>query len=173
MVNANRDFLKKANTVILRSPVSYMKITLHPSECADGMWLFRNDKDAPFVLAVDCKSRQIGKPTRDRLVASEGALDDLPGQGSQAVHFLNVATAAAAWPADEVQDGSMLDALRCGNFLYLYLSTQTESTFAVGSNILHLGRADSECFLSFFKTYYTLHRSEESGSLRMSATSKP
>ena len=75
------------------------------------------------------------------------------------MHFLNVTKEAAAWQEDKVKEGSMLDALRRGNFLYVYLSTQTNSTFGVGDHILHMGRADSESFLSFFKSYYMLHRS--------------
>jgi hypothetical protein len=79
-----------------------------------------------------------------------------------ALHFLNMAKEATAWPVKDVQAGSMLDAMRTGNFLYVYLSTQAESTFGVGDHILHMGRADSERFLSFFKSYYMLHRSSSS-----------
>ena len=117
-----------------------------------------------FVLAVDCKSKQIREsaPSHSDSDQSTFTFANLPGRGSQALHFQAVSEAAQAWPVSDVQAGSMLDALRKGNFLYVYLSTQTESTFGVGDHVLHMGRADSERFLSFFKSYYMLHRSSSS-----------
>lgn len=153
-----RDFLEAANSAILEPDDSYMKLNVDPRECVDGMWILRRRGRDPFILAVDCKSRQIDKPTRHRSTKNTHLADDLPGRGSQAQHFLNVVKEAQAWSASEVQNGSMLDAMRRGNFLYVYLSTQADSTFAVGDHILHLGSADSERFLSFFKSYYLLHR---------------
>jgi hypothetical protein len=153
--------LEDANATQLTPDVSFISISLDPSECADGMWIIRDKDSNPFVLAVDCKSRQIGRSISTKFSSSESgaAMNDLPGRGSQALHFLNMAKDATAWPVSDVQAGSMLDALRKGRFLYVYLSTQAESTFGVGDHILHMGRADSERFLSFFKSYYMLHRS--------------
>jgi hypothetical protein len=160
----SQDFLQTASTVVLKNDVSFMKVILHPGECADGMWIIRDKDSNPFVLAVDCKSRQIGRSISTKSSSSESgaAMNDLPGRGSRALHFLNMAKDATAWPVKDVQAGSMLDALREGRFLYVYVSTQAESTFGVGDHILHMGRADSERFLSFFKSYYMLHRSSSS-----------
>ena len=54
-----------AGSAVLDPGESYMKINVDPKECVDGMWMIRRGSD-PFVLAVNCKSRQIDKPVRKR-----------------------------------------------------------------------------------------------------------
>ena len=160
---AARLFLEKANMVELTPGVSFVSLSLDPGECADGMWLFRDRSGNVFVLAVDCKSKMIGESppsqSNPETEPSPYTFANLPGQGSQAQRFLDVVSAAKAWPVGDVRDGSMLDALRKGRFLYTYVSTLSEATFAVGEHVLHMGRVDSERFLSFFSAYYSLHRS--------------
>ena len=160
---ATRLFLEKANMVELTPGFSFVSLSLDPGECADGMWLFRDQSSNVFVLAMDCKSKMIGESASSQsnpeTEPSPYTFINLPGRGSQAQHFLNVVSVAKTWREADVRDGSMLDALRKGRFLYTYVNTLSEATFAVGEHVLHMGRVDSERFLSFFSAYYSLHRS--------------
>ena len=53
----------------------------------------------------------------------------------------------------------MLDALREGNYLYIYVNTnESASSFSVGDHVMQLGEIDSKRFLSFLHDSYRLVR---------------
>ena len=167
---------------------AYIELQLNPFECADGGWLFRsresNDssEESVFALFVDCKSAQEQEQEQEE---EEGnvvaAVPDawapkvmctgrkefhaglLPGKGEQAKRLLNMASAVRDGrdrdqDRDIIQKGSLADALAQGNFLYVYLNTGREASFGVDGHILHMGRKDTEWFLSIFKELYSVYR---------------
>ena len=64
---------------------------------------------------------------------------------------------------DEVVENSLLDTIRSGRVLYVYLDTGGDS-YGVGDSILHMGEKDSTAFLSFFNDFYRLHRASSTSS---------
>lgn len=157
--NSSQDFLSAAN-LVTQEQGSFVHIKLHPNECADGLWMFPKSRDSiPFLLAVDCTSRHFDSTSAQDTADTGHSFYELPGQGSQALRFFNLVKEAMAWPVADVRDGSMLDALRSGNFLYVYINPKANSTVAVGDHILHMGQEDSSRFLSFFNSYFCLYKS--------------
>ena len=155
-----------------------MELQLNRYECADGGWLFRTQPsegqdEEPFALFVDCKSAanrtalpkvEAASALADNFVSENGSVglqSFLPGKGKQAKHLLNIASAVQNCRDRDrncITKGSLADALAQGNFLYVYLNTGSEKTFGVENHILHLGRNETEKFLSFFKELYALYR---------------
>ena len=67
--------------------------------------------------------------------------------------------AAQALAESAVVKDSLLEAIRDGRVLYLYLNAdEQKETYAVGDSILHMGGAESTAFLSCFYNLYRMNR---------------
>ena len=175
--NNKKAFLDKANDIIFdhESSVSGLHIELHKQECADGCWLLptgRNPEDV-IALFIDCKSGAIpddeaSANAGDTVISSAIGHNDWgdllprrkgeePGRGAR--HLLKLADLANEREASTVHPGSLLDALRRGRFVYVYLRAQEgQTTFGVGDHVLQVGCSDMQTFLSFFLDLYKLVR---------------
>lgn len=125
----------------------------------------------PFAIFIDVKSgTQYPSRGSDTEVAAEMRKDantkqgcfelaDLPKNGCRAEHMRTIANAAKKWDPAKVAKGSMLEALREDDYLYVYVSTrQSAPSFTVGHQVMQLGEADSKHFLSFLLDAYRLVR---------------
>ena len=84
---------------------------------------------------------------------------DLPKNGKQALHLLGIAKRAKKLKPASVAKGSLVEALREGNYLYIYVNTtDSASSFAVDDHVMQLGGTDSKCLLSFLLDSYRLVR---------------
>eukprot|EP01031_Cornospumella_fuschlensis_P026292 gene26292-31761_t len=174
--NSKRAFLDKANNIIIDHESSAecgLHIELHKQECADGCWLLptgRNPEDV-IALFIDCKS---GANPNDEADANADAVTsswtkrygwgDLPSRegeepGRGARHLLKLADLATERNASSVHPGSLLDTLRRGRFVYVYLRAQEgQTTFGIGDHVLQVGCSDMQTFLSFFLDLHKLVR---------------
>jgi hypothetical protein len=155
-------FLKQANNSILDDGHSFLRLQLdNKQKCADGGWLLRTWKnDEVFAIFLNGKSSHhhtaIEDASSNNNTARVQDMSSLPKNGSQAQHLLNLAEACKTM--ENITKNSLAEALSKGNFLYIYVNTDTKRcSFSVGSNILHMGGADSHRFLSFFSEYFVLH----------------
>jgi len=133
--------------------------------------------DKPFAVFIDAKSgRQYRSEATDTKIVSGTGLPisaevnmnslirdfdftDLPKNGKQALHLLDIAKMSKKWTPSTVKKGSMLDALREDNYVYIYINTaKSTSSFAVGDHVMQLGEIDSKRFLSFLLDSYRLVR---------------
>ena len=157
---AKFQFLDAANRVIFAPGVAYIQVQLDRGECADCAWLLRMEDGNTFLLFIDCKSKQV----KSLAPAAPAAPEEHPQQGEQAIHFLSlINTALTMFRDDEVVENSLLDTIRSGRVLYVYLDTGGD-TYGVGDSILHMGEEDSTAFLSFFNDFYRLHRASSTSS---------
>eukprot|EP01031_Cornospumella_fuschlensis_P028113 gene28113-33946_t len=181
--NKKKAFLDKANDIIFdhESSVSGLHIELHKQECADGCWLLptgRNPEDV-IALFIDCKSGAIPDDEADAKADSvtssstkQYGWGDLPSRkgeepGRGARHLLKLADLAKDREASSVHAGSLLDALRRGRFVYVYLRAQEgQTTFGVGDHVLQVGWRDMQTFLSFYLDLYKLVRTTCSGAMK-------
>jgi hypothetical protein len=147
-------------------------------ECFDYGLLFSSGIEGkPFALFIDAKSgRQRRSEVTDTNIVSETGLPisvnvnmnslqgdfdfaDLPKNGKQALHLLDIAKKAKKLDPAKVTKGSMLEALREDNYLYIYVNTtESASSFAVGDQVMQLGETDSKRLLSFLLDSYRLVR---------------
>jgi len=73
--------------------------------------------------------------------------------------MLEIASEAKTWDQSTVQNGSLLEALREDNFLYIYVNTaEGVPSFAVGDHVMQLGEMHSKRLLSFMLDSYRLVR---------------
>jgi hypothetical protein len=148
-------------------------------ECFDYGFIFSSGIDGkPFAVFIDAKSGlQNRSEVTDTQIVSENILSiseddvnmnsfqgdfnltDLPKKGKQALHLLNISNMSKDWAPASVKKGSMLEALRSDNYLYIYINTaKSTSSFAVGDHVMQLGEIDSKRFLSFLLDSYRLVR---------------
>jgi hypothetical protein len=147
-------------------------------ECFDYGLLFSSGIEGkPFALFIDAKSgRQRRSEVTDTNIVSDTGLlisvnvnmnsrqgdfdfADLPNNGKQALHLLDIAKKAKKLDPAKVTKGSMLEALREDNYLYIYVNTtESVSSFAVGDQVMQLGETDSKRLLSFLLDSYRLVR---------------
>ena len=147
-------------------------------ECFDYGFMFSSGIDGkPFAVFIDAKSgRQYRSEATDTKIVSGTGLPisaevnmnppkrdfkfaDFSKNGKQALHLLDIAKVSKEWDPATVKKGSMLDALREGNYLYIYVNTnESASSFAVGDHVMQLGEIDSKRFLSFLYDSYRLVR---------------
>jgi hypothetical protein len=147
-------------------------------ECFDHGYLISSGIDGkPFAIFVDEKSgREHRSEATDTNIVSETGLpisldinmisphkdfgfNDLPKNGKQALHLLNIAKRAKKWDSANVTKGSMLEALREDNYLYIYVNTTANAlSFAVNDNVMQLGETNSKRLLSFLLDSYRLVR---------------
>ena len=147
-------------------------------ECFDYGLLFSSGIDGkPFAVFIDAKSgRQRRSEFTDTKIVSETGLPisvdvnmnsfqgdfdfaDLPKNGKQALHLLNIANTAKKWDPAKVTKGSMLEALQEDSYLYIYVNTtESASSFAVNDHVMQLGETDSKRLLSFLLDSYRLVR---------------
>lgn len=149
------------NEAVLSGLVSFMKLNLHADECADSAWLLRTATGECLSVFIDLKSAMakeadvVGEATIPKEFSTYEH-SSLPRNGEQASHFLAVVEIVKT--RDLVGADSLLGALQRGKFLYVYINTANIPSYCVGDHILHIGKQDSERFLSFFRQYYVLHR---------------
>jgi hypothetical protein len=87
-------------------------------------------------------------------------ISDLPKNGKQALHLLKIASEAKKLDPASVRKGSLVEALREDNYLYIYVNTtQSAPSFAVDDHVMQVGEADSKRLLSFLLDSYRLVRS--------------
>lgn len=91
---------------------------------------------------------------------------DLPKSGRQADQLLRIIETAKNITLfdSEVESNSLLEALRKGRVVKVYLNTGSDETFGIGEYVLHMGRFESANFLSFLNEIYSLHRASSSDS---------
>ena len=149
------------------------------SECFDyGVTLSLEASGKPFAIFMEAKSgRQYPSEAVCTSITSEAGLSgsgsvganasqggfgfpDLPNGGKHARHLLeNITDIAKTCDLTKIAKGSMLEALREGNFLYIYVNTSKSApSFAVGDHVMQLGEADSKHLLSFLLDSYRLVR---------------
>jgi len=176
--NMNR-FLSDANKAPFKKGDILELKPAPEKECFDYGFIFSSGIDGkPFAVFIDAKSgRQNRSEVTDTQIVSETSLSiseddvnmnsfqgdfdltDLPKKGKQALHLLNISNMSKKWAPATVKKGSMLEALRSDNYLYIYINTtKSASSFAVGDHIMQLGEIDSKRFLSFFLDSYRLVR---------------
>ena len=176
--NMNR-FLSDANKAPFKKGDILELKPAPDKECFDYGFIFSSGIDGkPFAVFIDAESgRQYRSEVTDTQIVSEtnlpiseddvnmnsfqGDFDltDLPKKGKQALHLLNISNMSKKWAPATVKKGSMLEALRSDNYLYIYINTtKSASSFAVGDHIMQLGEIDSKRFLSFFLDSYRLVR---------------
>ena len=171
LLDANKAPFKKGDILELKPAPE--------KECFDYGFIFSSGIDGkPFAVFIDAKSgRQNRSEVTDTQIVSETSLSiseddvnmnsfqgdfdltDLPKKGKQALHLLNISNMSKDWAPATVKKGSMLEALRSDNYLYIYINTtKSASSFAVGDHIMQLGEIDSKRFLSFLLDSYRLAR---------------
>eukprot|EP01042_Synura_sphagnicola_P003777 gene3777-4709_t len=85
-------------------------------------------------------------------------VDDLQSEQARRFETL-IAAARERDKASKFKEGSLLEALVDGRYLFVYLVTSVGSqSFAVGDNTVVLQGVDANCYLSFFYDFYRLLR---------------
>jgi hypothetical protein len=91
--------------------------------------------------------------------ALQPSMSELPKGGAQAQHVMDLADLARQIPAADVVPGSVLECLRTGSFVYIYVNTtEGSSSFAVNDYVMQLGEQQAVASLSFFTPLYRLVR---------------
>lgn len=172
--NISGAFLSSLNEAKLGDQDAYMELNLNDKDFVDGAWMLRMDKTGePFILFMECKYPVLnsvasgierkGIPFK-RGLSEEQLMQLLPGNGQQAQRMLEVEKAVKQMAS--VEHGSAADAIRKGNYLFVYLSTGASPTFGVGEHILRLGDEDSNRFLICFRDLCRMHRMVSEGAKR-------
>jgi hypothetical protein len=159
-------FLTAANEIVLGEDDSCAFVSLHKKEFADVALLLRSpttsNQNNTFLLILECKSAKISMSEPQKSRCDKYTFSDLPSKGSQAKHLASLVKDANLMDDKLVTPGSVLDALKKGNYLYVYMSTKSDESFSVGNNVLVMGKDDCFNYLSFFKPLYELMRSGSS-----------
>ena len=106
-------------------------------ECFEYGLLFSSGFDGePFTLFIDVKSgiqyanEEIMADTGSSVDANtnQGGFDfsDLPKDGKQALHMRDISDRAKTWDPAKVAKGSLLEALRSDNYLYIYVNIRCQ-----------------------------------------------
>ena len=170
-------FLSDANMPPSISGEIFELFPVPDKECFDYGLLFSSGIDGkPFAIFMDAKSgRQFLSENTVTRITSEANLSesvdvntapllhkisDLPKNGKQALHLLQIASEAKKLDPASVRKGSLVEALREDNYLYIYVNTtQSAPSFAVDDHVMQVGEADSKRLLSFLLDSYRLVRS--------------
>jgi hypothetical protein len=158
-----KNFLSQANSTF---SIDDDILTLSPDikECFDYGLMFytkRSRCSTPFAIFIDTKS---GNPagtgannTHLTKTQSVFTINDLPKNGKQALHLMDIANRATHMK--NINNRSMLEALRRGSYLYIYVnSTIGAPSYAVNDHVIQLGERDTKSLLSFFADSYRLVR---------------
>ena len=158
-----KKFLSQANSTF---SIDDEILTLSPDtkECFDyGLMFYTKGLrcSTPFAIFIDTKS---GNPagtgannTHLTKTQSVFTINDLPKNGKQALHLMDIANRSTQMK--EVNNRSLLEALRRGSYLYIYVnSTIGAPSYAVNDHVIQLGERDTKSLLSFFADSYRLVR---------------
>jgi hypothetical protein len=147
-------FLSDSNIMSIKRDSVAELVPIPDEECFDYGLLFSFFLYDGQALAVFFKV----EPDADVMPSAKErgfAYTDLPENGKHALHMRDIADMAKKWDAEKVASGSLLEALRADNYVYIYINTAKSSpSFVVGNEVLHLGEADSMNILSFVQEAY-------------------
>jgi hypothetical protein len=164
-----KNFLSDANiSPEISGDIMELKPAADKESFDNGIMLTSGKDGKSIVVVIEIKSgRQLPYATTD-ISGNESVsfcenkkynFDDLPKNGKQALHFLNIVNEAKKLDASTVKSGSLLEALREGNFVYIYVTTaENAPSFAVGDHVMQLGETHSKRLLSFLVDSYRLVR---------------
>jgi hypothetical protein len=161
----SQNFLSDVN-VIPGGEGDVIEIIPSRGECFDyGFMVYSKVNLKPFAVFIDTKS---GKEypekvnntcidsTSSKLIQSKNNdkikfdIIDLPNSGKRAIHLLNT-TNSSSLSEINVVDGSLLQALKNKDFIYIYVNTTRGSlSFGVEYDEMQLGEVESNRVLSFF-----------------------
>ena len=129
------------------------------SECFDyGLLLYTAEDSVPFAVFIDAKSGDPSKVPKQQFKNS-CTMEGLPAKGQQAQYLINIANKTRNSNETNVNKRSMLNALRQGSYVYVYIkSTIGAPSYAVGDHVIQLGQQDTTNLLSFFVDSYRLVR---------------
>jgi hypothetical protein len=153
-------FLRDANVTPGRI-FDIMQIIPSPDECFDyGFMVYSAYDKKPFAVFINTKS---GREINNEVDTANSiqSIDkikfdycDLLKGGEQAKHLLKKASSSSLGKR-KVIEGSLLEALKNKNFLYIYVNTSKDSiSFGVNDNVMQLGEIDSKHLLSFLLDAY-------------------
>jgi len=176
----HKAFLDASNEIVWKTTggeEGIIKLVPTATECFDSGWLIpqKTMTKKPIAIFIACKPRtcttppsleaEYGKtnpphPNPHIVLGNEEpyTVDDLPSEQARRFETL-IAAARERDKASKFKEGSLLEALVDGRYLFVYLVTSVGSqSFAVGDNTVVLQGVDAKCYLSFFYDFYRLLR---------------
>jgi hypothetical protein len=155
------EFINESNVAAEDNQI--INYCLNPFECFDYCMLLKSENGKPFAIFVDAKSKL---PSDDLKLSNNSdsktsyKLADMPKKVKQYQQVLNIVGEAKRFD-QKINNGSLLEALRNENFIYIYLNTdQNSQSFTITDDrkVMQIGGEDSKRFLSFFYNSYRLVR---------------